>query len=106
MMDDFSFVYGFVLAVTGDGYRYEELKEYVDYLKKELSLVNGVSRAELWGEQPKVVYLDMSEKELSELKLTPEVFMASLATQNMVIDGGGVEFGSERYTVKFLSETI
>jgi hypothetical protein len=25
IMDDFSFVYGFVLAVTGDGYDYEEL---------------------------------------------------------------------------------
>ena len=48
IMDDFSFVYGFVLAVTGDGYDYEELKEYVDYIRKELSLVEGVSRGELW----------------------------------------------------------
>ena len=100
VMDDFSFVYGFVLAVTGDGYSYSELKSYVDYLKKELSLVDGVSRAVLWGEQPKVVYLDISQKELSELKLTPEVFMASLATQNMVIDGGALEVGRERYRIE------
>ncbi|NIO07383.1 MAG: AcrB/AcrD/AcrF family protein, partial [Deltaproteobacteria bacterium] len=85
IMDDFSFVYGFVLAVTGDGYSYEELKDYVDYLRKELSLVEGVSRAELWGEQPKVIYLDISKEQLTELKLTPEVFLAALATQNMVL---------------------
>jgi multidrug efflux pump subunit AcrB len=100
VMDDFSFVYGFVLAVTGDGYNYDELKGYVDYLKKELSLVNGVSRAELWGEQTKVVYLDISQKELSELKVTPELFMASLATQNMILDGGALEVGGERYRIE------
>ena len=32
VMDDFSFVYGFVLAVTGDGFSNEEIKHYVDYL--------------------------------------------------------------------------
>jgi multidrug efflux pump subunit AcrB len=100
VMDDFSFVYGFVLAVTGDGYSYEELQDHVDYLKKELSLVNGVSRAELWGEQTKVVYLDVSKKELSESKLTHEVFMASLASQNMVLNGGGLEVGGERYRIE------
>ena len=100
IMDDFSFVYGFVLAVTGDGYSYEELKEYVDYLRKELSLVEGVSRAELWGEQPKVIYLDISKEQLAELKLSPEAFLATLATQNMVIDAGAVEIGNERYRIE------
>jgi multidrug efflux pump subunit AcrB len=100
VMDDFSFVYGFVLAVTGDGYSYEELKEYVDYLRKELSLVKGVSRAELWGEQPKVIYLDILKEQLAELKLTPEVFLATLATQNMVLNAGAVEVGQERYRIE------
>ena len=58
IMDDFSFVYGFVLAVTGDGYSYAELENYVDYLKKDLSLIEGVARVELWGVQPKVIYLE------------------------------------------------
>lgn len=100
IMDDFSFVYGFVLAVTGDGYDYEELKNYVDYIRKELSLVEGVSRAELWGEQPKVIYLDISKEQLAESKLSPEDFMASLATQNMVLDAGAVEIGSERFRIE------
>ena len=47
VIDDFSFVYGFVLAVTGDGLSYAELERYVKSIKKDLSLVPGVSRVEL-----------------------------------------------------------
>ena len=66
VMDDFSFVYGFVLAVTGDGLSYAELERYVKAIKKELSLVPGVSRVELWGVQPKVIYLDVTQQQLAE----------------------------------------
>ena len=65
--DDFNFVYGFVVAITGDGFTYKQLEEYADDLKKELSLVPGVSRVDLWGVQDKVVYLETSEKQLSYL---------------------------------------
>ena len=56
--DDFNFVYGFVLALTGSGFSYKEMEDYADELKKELSLVKGVARVELWGVQNKVIYLD------------------------------------------------
>ena len=39
--DDFNFVYGFVLGLTGDGFSYKELEDYADELKKQLSLVKG-----------------------------------------------------------------
>ena len=70
--DDFNFVYGFVLAITGDGYSYAELETFADGIKKELSLVSGVARVELWGVQDKVVYLDVSQTQLSELGLANE----------------------------------
>ncbi len=57
--DDFSFVFGFVLAVTGEGYSYAEIEDYAKGMKKELSLVKGVSRVDIWGAQPKVIYLDL-----------------------------------------------
>jgi multidrug efflux pump subunit AcrB len=54
--DDFGDVYGLLLAVTGDGYSYAQLKDYVNDLKKELSLVPGVARVALWGAQDRRVY--------------------------------------------------
>jgi multidrug efflux pump subunit AcrB len=99
VLDDFSFVYGFVLAVTGDGLSYAELERYVKTIKKELSIVPGVSRVDLWGVQPKVIYLDVTQQQLSELGLSAESFLATLATQNMVVDAGTLGIQSQRLRV-------
>ena len=45
VVDDFSFVYGFVLAVTGDGFSKAELDNYIDRLRKDLALVPGIAHA-------------------------------------------------------------
>ena len=104
IIDDFSFVFGFVLAVTGDGYSYAELEDYVKLLKKELSLVPGVSRVDLWGVQPKVIYLDISEAQLAELRVTSEDILATLATQNMVVEAGGIEVPGRRFRIETSGE--
>ena len=105
--DTFSFVYGFVLAVTGDGYTYAQLEAYAKDLRKELSLVRGigaqnwgVSRVELWGVQPKVVYVDISEAQLSALGLTAEDVFATLRQQNMVVNAGAIEAQTERLRIE------
>ena len=100
VIDDFSFVFGFVLAVTGDGYSYAELEEYTKMIRKELSLVPGVSRADLWGVQPKVIYLDVSKEQLAELKITNEDIIATLAAQNMVVASGAVEVPEKRLRIE------
>ncbi len=100
VMDDFSFVYGFVLAVTGDGYSESELDDYVDSLKKDLSLVPGVARAELWGTPAKVVYVETSQAQLAGLGLAPASVADTLRQQNMVVDGGSLDIGARRLRVE------
>jgi multidrug efflux pump subunit AcrB len=97
--DDFNFVFGFVLALTGDGFSYAELEEWADDIKKELSLVTGVSRAELWGIQDKVIYIDVSEKQMAERGLTPQDFIDTLGRQNMVVDAGAIDVQDKRLRV-------
>jgi multidrug efflux pump subunit AcrB len=97
--DDFGFVYGFLLAVTGEGFTYGELEDFVEGARKELSLVDGVSRVELWGVQPKVVYLDVSEQQISALGISGESIQQTLQVQNAVVDGGAVEVVDRRYRV-------
>jgi multidrug efflux pump subunit AcrB len=104
IIDDFSFVFGFVLAVTGDGYSYAELEDSVKYIKKELALVPGVSRVDLWGVQPKVVYVDISDTQLAALKVTQEDVLATLATQNMVVSSGHVEVPGRRLRIETTGE--
>ncbi len=97
--DDYGDVFGLLLAVTGDGYTYAELEEYAKDLKKELSLVEGVARVELWGVQDKVIYLDVSEKQLSQLGLTDENIETTLRQQNMVVDAGSVDVQDKRFRI-------
>ncbi len=97
--DDFNFVYGFVLAVTGDGFSYGELEDYVDGLKKELSLVPGVARVERWGVQDRVVYLDVAETQLAALGLTPAEIAETLQIQNRVLDAGSIDVQDRRLRV-------
>lgn len=97
--DDFNFVYGFVLALTGDGYTYQELEDYADDLKKDLGLVDGVSRVDLWGVQKKIIYLDVAEQQMSESRLTGENFVSTLQQQNLVVDAGGVDVENKRMRV-------
>jgi len=98
--DDFGEVFGFLMAVTGDGFTYAELEDYVDILKKELSLIKGVSRVELWGTQSRCIYLDVAEAKLSQLGITTEDLQATLTQQNLVVDSGGVDLPVERLRIE------
>ena len=97
--DDFGDVYGFQLAVTGDGFSYAELEKYAKELKKELSLVKGVARVDFWGVQDKVVYVDISQSQLSQLGITNEAMTLLLNQQNMVVDAGSVDVQNKRLRI-------
>ncbi|WP_048708474.1 efflux RND transporter permease subunit [Microvirga massiliensis] len=97
--DDFGDVYGLLLAVTGDGYSYAQLKTYVNDLKKELSLVPGVARVELWGAQDRRVYLDASPAQLAQLGISEASLQRTLAQQNAVAAAGSISLGRQRVAV-------
>ncbi|MHC5064689.1 MAG: efflux RND transporter permease subunit, partial [Planctomycetota bacterium] len=99
VLDDFSFVYGFVLGITGDGYSYKELEDYADSIKKELSVVPGVARVELWGTQDKVIYLDASQTQIANFGLTDEDVALTMAIQNKVVDAGSLDIADRRVRV-------
>ncbi|NQT12353.1 MAG: efflux RND transporter permease subunit, partial [Planctomycetes bacterium] len=98
--DDFGDVYGFLMAVTGDGYSYAELEDYVDAMKKEFSLVEGVARVDLWGTQTRCIYIDVSQTRLAQLGITMESLGNTLSQQNVVVDSGGLDFPTERLRIE------
>ena len=84
--DDFGFVYGFLLALTGDGFSDRELEFYADSLKKELSLVEGVTRVESRGVQPQAIYVDVSDQNLNQLGISAATVVDTLSQQNIVVE--------------------
>ncbi|MBB1489097.1 efflux RND transporter permease subunit [Oceanospirillum sediminis] len=95
VIDDFGDVYGVFLAVTGEGYLYNDLKSYVDFLKRELVLVPGVSKVAIAGEQKEQIYVEISRTKLASLGITTTQLAQLLGSQNTVTSAGRVKVGSE-----------
>ncbi len=94
--DDFADVYGIMLAITGEGYSYEDIKDYTDFLRRELVLVDGVGKVTVAGEQQEQVIVEISRTKLANFGIAPQQVVNLLQTQNAVSDAGRVLSGSER----------
>ena len=97
--DDFGDVYGVFFAVTGEGYTYEELKDHVDFLKRELLLVENVASVEIWGDQQETIELLISRSRLAELGVSMQEIVNTLNLQNQVVDSGRVEVASDHIRI-------
>lgn len=94
--DDFGDVYGVFLAVYGDGYSYQELKNYADMLQRELLLCQDVAKVTMYGEQQETVYVEVSRQRLGAAGTSPAQLFASLQGANQVVPAGRVEVGPMR----------
>ncbi|PSV55058.1 efflux RND transporter permease subunit [Photobacterium sp. GB-1] len=95
VIDDFGDVYGILLSITGDGYSYKELSDYVDYLRREIELVDGVGKVGVTGNQQEQVFIEISMQRLSSLGISLDTIYNILATQNLVTSAGAVRIGDE-----------
>ncbi|WP_420546691.1 efflux RND transporter permease subunit [Curvivirga sp.] len=93
--DDFSDVYGTFLAVTGKGYTYEDLADYVDFLRRELILVDGVGKVSIGGRLQEQIVLEVRRSKLAALELSLSDLQAVLDNQNVVSDSGRIKISSE-----------
>jgi multidrug efflux pump subunit AcrB len=99
VVDDYGDVYGIFLALTGEGYDNAELKKYADYLKRELLLVDDVSRIQLFGDRTQAVYVEISKSRIADLGIHPGQILEILSSQNKVLDAGAVETETRRIRV-------
>jgi len=96
VFDDFGDVFGALVAVTGgDGFRYSDLKDYVDYVRRELILVPGVGKIEITGAREEQVFVEITTSRLTSLGIAPDRIFDILQRQNVVSNAGQVRVGSE-----------
>jgi multidrug efflux pump subunit AcrB len=97
--DDFGDVYGIFFAITGEGYSYAQLKEMGEFLRKELALVQDVSRVEFFGMQPEVVYIELDRDRMAQLGVPPAAIVEELRAHNLVANAGRAEIGPSLITI-------
>ena len=95
ILDDFGDVFGLMFAVTGPGYSYGELEDYVDYVRRELVLVDGIARVNVSGDRERQVFVEISQARLATLGISIQRIYALLQTQNVVSNAGEIRAGSE-----------
>ena len=93
--DDFSDVFGFFLLVTGEGYSAQELRDFADYLRRELVLLPGVGKVSLAGARQEQVQVEISRSKMSTLGIAPQRLAQVLSQQNVVSNAGRILVGSE-----------
>ena len=91
--DDFGDVYGIYLAISGEGYTYRELWDFVDLLERELLLVQDVKKITVYGKQPEVVYVEMSRSKMAQLGVSPDRIYSALTAKNIPVSSGRLELG-------------
>ncbi len=102
--DDFADVYGMTFAITGEGYSYQDIADYTDYLRRELVLVKGVGKVQVSGKQNEHVIVEVSREKLANFGVPPQQIVNLLQTQNTVSDAGRVQVGSERIRLQTSGE--
>lgn len=100
ILDTFSDVFGFQLALIGEGFSYEDLESYAKKIKKELSLVKGIARIDLWGIQEKTIFVNISQPQIALLGVSDASILSTLNQQNMTVDAGSLEVHGKRYRIE------
>ncbi|SCY71995.1 efflux RND transporter permease subunit [Desulfoluna spongiiphila] len=98
--DDFGDVFGQVLALTGEGYTYRELKEVADEVRDELLRIDNVAKVEIIGVQEEQVFLEFNSARLARYGISPLMLQQVLSQRNIITPGGALESGQERINLE------
>jgi len=98
--DEFGDVFGIIVALTGEGYTYAELKQVADDVRNELLLLSETAKVEIQGAQEERVFVEYNNARLAEFGLSPLQLAQILDTHNIIIPGGDVTTAAERIVLE------
>ncbi|PID38981.1 MAG: acriflavine resistance protein B [Proteobacteria bacterium] len=98
--DEFGDVFGIVLALTGDGYSYAQLKAIADQMRDELLRLPDTAKVTIYGAQDERVFIEYKNSRLAEVGLSPAQLKQILQAQNIVNPGGSVRIGEQRIAIE------
>lgn len=105
IIDDFSDVYGMFMALSGQGYSYEQLEDYADFLRRELVLLPGVGKVTVGGSRQEQVIIEIDRAKLAATGFSVASLQQVLSTHNLVSDAGRIRAGSEYIRISALNHS-
>lgn len=99
VMDDYGDVYGMFYAITGDGYEPRELSRYADLAVREISNMEGISKAMAYGKLQPCVNVYMAQDRMANLGVHPAEVLLTLNSQSSTVYSGYFESGDKRLKI-------
>lgn len=104
--DEFGDVFGFLIALTSDGFTYREMKDETDIIRNRILRLEEVSKVEPWGEQEERVFIEFSNARFAELGLSPFALANVIQSQNIIKPSGQVYDDPERINIRSTGEFL
>lgn len=99
--DDFGDVFGIYYALTADdGFTYDDMRDWAQKIKTELTPIPGVQKVYLFAEQTQVVNVRISVPKLANLGIDPNSIQQVLQTQNLLVNTGEILTGTYQLRVR------
>lgn len=99
--DDFGDVFGIYYALTADeGFTYDDMRNWAQKIKTELTPIQGVQKVYLFAEQTQVVNVRISVPKLANLGIDPNSIQQVLQTQNLLVNTGEIMTGTYQLRVR------
>ena len=99
--DDFGDVFGIYYALTADeGFTYDDMRDWAQKIKTELTPIQGVQKVYLFAEQTQVVNVRISVPKMANLGIDPNSIQQVLQTQNLLVNTGEIMTGTYQLRVR------
>ncbi len=99
VQDDFGDMFGMFFSISGDGFSDKELSDYAEFIKRELSSIEGIKRIDIYGQRKEGIRVTMKQDKLSQMGVSPLEILHTLQAQSATVYGGYFENGSMRTRV-------
>ncbi|MCW7753840.1 efflux RND transporter permease subunit [Desulfobotulus sp. H1] len=98
--DEFSDVFGTLIAITGRDFTYRELKTVADEVRDALLMLDEVAKVDLYGVQDERIFVEYSNARLAEMGMSPYQLMGIMKARNIIIPGGSIDVEGERIVLE------
>jgi len=102
--DEYGDVDRVLYAVSGEGADYHQLDQVVEILRQRLLETPDVVKVDVYGNQERRIFVDLSDAKLANLAIEPQAIFDSLAKQNAIADAGVFETPTNRVRVQVTGE--
>ncbi|WP_411681966.1 efflux RND transporter permease subunit [Clostridium thailandense] len=91
---------GMIISISGKNYTYEQLGNYAEDIKKELTNVSGISRFDVKGKQDKQVKVEVDWSKMNKYSISIEDVCSVLKAQNIDIPSGSLNLSTGKIKVQ------